>query len=251
MATSTNPLGQLRSVGVALLIAAAGLIGGFALVLGTVLGIQLAGFTVGPLLSIVISLVLLQGVAFGSVAYGYLRFRGHGLDYAAFRMPSLRDLGFVVGGYVLAFALAIAGAIVVSQTGAETGQNQAAQLGLQNPEVLLLLIPASFIFIGPGEELLFRGVVQNRIRESFGPAPSVLIAGFIFAAIHFTALTGAAGARLVSIAILFFPSLVFGAVYELTDNLTVSALIHGAYDATIFGVLYLVIRYTSMQPSLI
>ncbi len=39
---------------------------------------------------------------------------------------------------------------------------------MENPDVLLLLIPASFLLIGPGEELLFRGVVQGRLRDYFG-----------------------------------------------------------------------------------
>ena len=157
----------------------------------------------------------------------------------------------MVGGYVLAFGLAIAGSVVVSTTGLEAGANQAAELGLENPEVLLLLIPASFVFIGPGEELLFRGVVQNRLRESFGAPASIVLGAIIFASIHFTALSGAAGARLVSISVLFFPSLVFGTVYELTDNLAVPALIHGAYNATIFSILYIAATLPSLQTALV
>jgi hypothetical protein len=44
------------------------------------------------------------------------------------------------------------------------------------------------------------------------------------------------------VAVLFPPSLVFGAAYELTDNLAVPALIHGAYDATLFALLYVAFR---------
>jgi hypothetical protein len=117
-----------------------------------------------------------------------------------------------------------------------------AEIGFQNPEVLLLLVPASFLLIGPGEELLFRGVVQGRIREAFGPVPGIALASAIFAAIHYFALTGGAGGRLVTIGILFLPSVVFGAAYELTDNLVVPSLIHGAYNATLFTVLYASIR---------
>ena len=195
--------------------------------------------------------MLTQGVAFGGIALGYLRYRNLGLDYLGIHIPSLRDLLFVVGGYVLAFGLAIAGSVVVSTTGLEAGANQAAELGLENPEVLLLLIPASFVFIGPGEELLFRGVVQNRLRESFGAPASIVLGAIIFASIHFTALSGAAGARLVSISVLFFPSLVFGTVYELTDNLAVPALIHGAYNATIFSILYIAATLPSLQTALV
>jgi hypothetical protein len=192
--------------------------------------------------------VLLQGVAFGGVALGYLRLRGLPMSYLGVRVPSLQEAGAVVVGYVVAIGVAISGAIAVSLTGVEAGSNQAAELGAENPEVLLLLIPASILIIGPGEELLFRGVVQNRLRESFSAVPGIALASAIFAAIHFVALSGGTGARLVSIVILFFPSLVFGAVYEFTDNLVVPALVHGCYNATLFTLLYVAIRFGEMQP---
>lgn len=251
METSTTAGNVVRSVLAALAVAIVGLVGGSVLVVAATFGLQGVGFELTPLSLIVLSLVLVQGVAFGGVALGYLRYRHLGLDYVGVRIPSLRDLLFVVGGYILAFLLAIAGAVVVTATGVEASSNQVAELGLKNPEVLLLLIPASFIFIGPGEELLFRGVVQNRIRETLGAAPSIVLGAVIFASIHFTALTGATGGRLVSIAILFFPSLVFGTVYELTDNLAVPALIHGAYNATIFSILYIAVTLPSVQATLL
>ena len=236
---------------VALGIAILGLVGGTVLVFGAALGLQFAGVSLTPVSLIVISLVLVQGIAFGGIALGYLGYRGLGRDYIGVRLPSLRDLLFVGGGYVLAFGLAIAGSVVVATTGVEAGANQAAEIGLENPEVLLLLIPASFLLIGPGEELLFRGVVQNRIRESFGAPASIILGAIIFASIHFSALSGAAGARLVSISILFFPSLVFGTVYELTDNLVVPSLIHGAYNATLFSILYFVATNPNLQTALL
>jgi membrane protease YdiL (CAAX protease family) len=109
--------------------------------------------------------------------------------------------------------------------------------------VLLLLIPAAFLLIGPGEELLFRGVVQGTLRRAFDPVPAIAIAAAVFAAIHYFALAGPSVGRVATIGVLFLPSLVFGAVYEYTDNLVVPSLIHGAYDATLFAVLYAVIRY--------
>ena len=40
---------------------------------------------------------------------------------------------------------------------------------------------------------------------------------------------------------LVLPTLVFGVVYELTENLVVPALTHGLYNATLFGLLYLTV----------
>ena len=39
--------------------------------------------------------------------------------------------------------------------------------------------------------------------------------------------------------VVFALALVLGATYELTDNLVVPALIHGAYNAVQFGIQYL------------
>lgn len=224
-------------------------VAGLGLGLGTLLIVVVAaagavvGLSPSPLVFLVLSLLLVQGVTFGGVAVWYLRYRGRPVRSVGVRPPTLRDLLAVVVGYVLALGGAIAGAVVVSSTGVEAGQNQVADVALANPEVLLVLIPGSFLLIGPGEELLFRGVVQGRLRETFGPATGVALASIIFAAVHFVALTGSVGARLVTITILLFPSLVFGSVYELTDNIVVPALVHGAYNATLFGLLYVALRY--------
>jgi hypothetical protein len=239
----------VRSVAVALGIAGLGIVAGVALVFGSTTAITASGLRITPLAFIVTSLVLLQGVAFGGVALGYLRYRGLTARYLGVRVPSLPDVGAVVVGYVVAIGVALTGAIVVSAAGVQAGSNQAADLGAENPEILLLLIPASILVIGPGEELLFRGVVQNRLRESFDAVPGIVIASAIFAGIHFIALSGGAGARLVSIVVLFFPSLVFGAVYEYTENLVVPALVHGVYNATLFTLLYVAIQFGGMQPA--
>jgi hypothetical protein len=248
MEQSLSPRIYLRSLLVALGVAIGGLAGGSALALLVVLLVRSAGVELTPILAIVLSLTFVQGVAFGGMGYAYLRYRGLSIDYLGVRVPSLREVGFVVGGYVAAMGAIIVLGTLVSLLGVQPGTNQAAEFGQSNPETLLLLIPASFLLIGPGEELLFRGVVQNRLRETFGPVVGVGTASVIFAAIHYTALSGTTGARLVTIAILFFPSLIFGTVYELTDNLVVPALVHGTYNATLFGLLYVAIRFAQTQP---
>jgi membrane protease YdiL (CAAX protease family) len=115
---------------------------------------------------------------------------------------------------------------------------------MQNPAIIPLLIAASFLVIGPSEEILYRGVVQGRLRETLSPAPAILIASAIFAAVHVMALTGGISGRLTTIAILFLPSIVFGAVYEYTENLVVPALLHGLHNAVIFTILYITIAYS-------
>lgn len=232
----------IRAIGLAGLIAAIALVigGGLVLLAGGV--IRSLGLDLGVVPLIIIALVLSQ-LGFAGVGIAALRYRGLGLGYIGVEVPTVRDLAWIGGGFVLTIAAAMTGAALVTLTGAPTANNQIAEFGLDNPELLLVLIPISILVIGPSEELLFRGTIQNTLRETFGPVMAVVLASALFAGVHFLALTGGTGGRLVSIGVLFFPSLVLGAAYERTRNLVVSAAIHGIYDATLFGLLYIVVLY--------
>jgi membrane protease YdiL (CAAX protease family) len=261
MNRTVSPIDRLRAVGVAIGVGILGILVSGVLAVGTVLVLLFAGFEVGPLSRIVISLVVGTGIGFGGVALGYLRYRSMGIEYIGFDIgiPSLRSGIVVVAGLILAFVGVAIGSWLVSVidmilmgTEVQPAQNAVTRIARDNPAVLLVLIPASYLLIGPGEELLFRGVVQGRIREAFGPAAGVILASAVFAAIHFTALTGGSGVvgRLATIVVLFLPSLVFGTAYELTDNLVVPILIHGTYNAIQFVGLYVVLT-RGMMPALL
>lgn len=243
-----------------LVLGAGGLAFGFALTF-LAAGVLIAGLGVelSPAAFIVLGLVFTQGVGCAGIALAYSRYRPaisrffrdrfgrvdapERFDFG-FGLPSLRDLGIVIVGYFLAFGGAIVGAIVVSQLQVDTGANQAAEVGMENPEVLLLLIPASILIIGPGEELLFRGVVQGRLREVMGPVSAIAIASVIFAGLHWFAISGGSPTgNLVALGILVVPSIVFGAAYEYTGNILVPSLIHGIYNATLFSLLYVSVTY--------
>ena len=126
---------------------------------------------------------------------------------------------------------------VISSLGLDSAQNQIVEIGQQNPEVFLLLIPLSFLVVGPGEEILYRGLVQGTLRETLHPARAVILASILFASIHLFSLSG--DGKLVYIGITFILALVLGTVYEYTGNLTVPAIVHGAYNAVQFAIAYL------------
>ena len=264
MSSTTRSRSPLRA-GVAvvsgLVLGAGGLAFGFALTFlaGAVLVAGL-GVELTPASTIVLSLVFVQGVGCLGVALTYRRVRPSVARFARERVswlgareafdigvtiPSAKQVAVVVVGYVLAFVGGpLLGGFVRSQLAVDTGTNSAVEVATQAPDVLLVLVPASILLIGPGEELLFRGVVQGRLREVMGPVPAVGLASVIFAGLHWFALTGGstAGNALV-IAILTVPALVFGATYEYTDNVVVPSLIHGLYNATLFTLLYVFLRF--------
>lgn len=190
-----------------------------------------------PTLLLGISVVMGQGVAFGAFALAYLSYTDRGFGFVHARLPSLRDFGWAVGGVVALFVGLIALSALFASLGVESASNTVEELGKQNPDVFLLLVPLSFLFIGPGEELLYRGVVQGRLREAFGPWVAIGVASLIFAVVHVFSLQGQG--KLVYITILLVLSPILGAAYEWTENLVVPALIHGAFNAVQFYVAYL------------
>ncbi len=237
-------------------------LGVFGLAFGTllavvvVLGLLLSGLVeFSPVLVLVVGLITTQGVGCFLTAVGYARYRhrvgaalakivGHRawLPTRRFRIPvhvpSVRDLLLVVGGYVAAFVLIGTVGYAISIAGVEGASNTSAEVGLENPALLLWLVPGSILLIGPGEEILFRGVVQGRFRERFGPGTAIALASLVFASIHYTALSGAASARFVTIGLLLIPAVIFGVIYEISENIVVPALVHGLYNATLFSLLY-------------
>jgi membrane protease YdiL (CAAX protease family) len=225
----------LLAIGVAVLAFVVGnlLVALAALVLG-LFGIALLS---APALQVLVGTVLLQGVAFGGTALLYLRYRGDGLSFLRARVPTLRDVGWVVGGFAALLGLLALTQVVFTAFGIQSAQNQIVELASGNPIVFLILVPLSFLLVGPGEELLFRGLVQGTIAEALHPARAVVLASAIFALVHYGSLAGSG--KFAYLGVVFTLALVLGATYELTDNLVVPALIHGAYNAVQFGIQYL------------
>lgn len=194
-----------------------------------------AGIELRPTLVMVLSILLTQGVSFGGVALLYLALR-RGTIRVPLRWPTANDLQWMVGGSALALAALSIGLLVVSLLGLGVGEHRIQEIGVESPEIFLLLIPLSFLLIGPGEELLFRGVVQGRLRQAFGAGAAIALASVTFAALHVVALSGPLAARLTTVAVLVLPSLVFGLAYERSGNIAVPAVIHGIYNAVLFAV---------------
>lgn len=220
----------------------------------TGLFVGLLGLIVGTLVASVVTLAfgiedtgtqiavltVLFGVGLAIVAAGYLVATGKELAFLDFEVPGLRDLGVTVLGVVAIFGLLYVASIIIASLGLPTTDNsitQPAQEG--NVGTLLVLIPLSWLVIGPSEELLYRNVVQKSLYDSFSPWGAVAIASGVFAIAHFPAYYNPnVVATLTTLVIVFFLSTILGATYLLTENVTVPALIHGTFDAVLFAALY-------------
>lgn len=225
---------KAKALGETLAIAAVAMTVGIALPFAVISALFAAGVDLRPAAVIALSILLTQGVSFGGVALLYLTLR-RGRIHVPLRWPTSRDLHWMVGGSVLALAALAVGLLAVSLLGLTVGEHQLQDLGSGNPEIFILLIPLSFLLIGPGEELLFRGVVQGRLRQVFGAGAAIGLAAVIFAAMHLMALSGPLAARMTAVAVLVLPSLVFGLAYERTGNIAVPAMIHGTYNAVLLA----------------
>jgi len=184
------------------------------------------------------ALTATQFVGFFAVIGIYLQWRS---DEQFFRVavPSLRDLGWAVAGFVGLFAIATALSAVIQAAGVETATNQVITQGQQDPVRFLYLIPVTFLFVAPAEELLFRGIVQGLFRRAYGAVPAVVLASAVFGAMHYFALLGSGGSIVSSLAVAAALGVVLGTLYEVTENIAVPIVVHGCWNTMSFLLQYL------------
>lgn len=209
------------------------------IVVSLLLGSALAPLDV-PLDDLAVGLVLsVVGLAIGFAvtAAAYLKYRNLDISYLRIQFPTGRDLGLVVLGTIVLLGLALVlGVLVELLPVSEPSDHQVIELAEERPEAMLVMVPMSILFIGPGEELLFRGVIQTRLVGVYGELTGIAVTSAVFAIAHVPAYFGE-GVGL-SLTILFSLSLVIGWLYEYTDNLVVPALVHGLYNAVLFAGVY-------------
>jgi len=203
-------------------------------------------FPTSPLALTALELVVGQLFVMGGLSVAYLLYTGRGLDYVPIRRPTLVESLVVL---VAPFGVIFVSAAVTQLSllfGVEPSQHALTGMTDVDPRFYIYMIPLVIFIVGPFEELLYRGVVQGRLRESFGPWPAILLASLIFATIHLPAHGfGQAGlaSTAASMAALVGGSVVFGWLYEWSRNLTVVALVHGLYNSILLVLLYVVAVY--------
>ncbi|MFB6093509.1 MAG: lysostaphin resistance A-like protein [Halanaeroarchaeum sp.] len=240
------------AIGAAVGLALAGVLA--SVVIGVAVGGALAALDLSLTVTVSFVVTFVAGsIGFVTVAALYLRRRvADPIAFVGVRVPSLSEAAWTVGGYLAAFGAILAAAVVMTVLGVSPDTaNRAAVAGMRHPTLLLWLVPLSFLVIAPGEELLFRGTVQRRLRGAFPAWIAIVLTAVIFATIHFVSLTGGAGGRFVAIGVLFLPSLIFGTVYEVTENLVVPILVHGAYNATLFGLIYVSVAMLPQRAAIL
>ena len=196
-----------------------------------------------PLAELAINFVFGQILAMGGIAAAYLWATGKELSFVRIRKPTLGQvLVIAVAPFVVLFSIGIVNLISFS-LGVQAASHSLLNFEGIEPTFYLVLIPFMIFIVGPFEELLYRGIIQTRLTHSFSRPTAIVLASFIFVPIHLTAYS-AGGASLVQVlaafAALFAGSVIYGALYEWTENLTVVALAHGLTNSVQLLVIYVI-----------
>lgn len=193
------------------------------------------------------TVAIVAEVAFVVVGVAFLVWTGRGLGYLDVGRPDRRDVGWMAAGLLGLLAIQIVFALVVSQFGVPTSPNSLSRLAERAAEagaagLILLNVPMMLFVVGPAEELLFRGVIQKYLYAPFGRRAAVLVASVVFAVSHVPAYYSTNPAEVaVSISVIFVLSLVLGVIFERTENLAVTAVVHGVFNAVLVVLTYVAI----------
>jgi membrane protease YdiL (CAAX protease family) len=219
-----------------------------ALVLGLLLSLDI--FSIprpsSPLFRLGVQFLFGQLLVMGGLSAVYLWATGNSIEYLDIHRPSLLQGAVVLVGPFVVFSINIAINLAGFAAGIQPAPNVLAEMVSGDPSLVLPLIPAMLLIVGPFEELLYRGVIQTRLTRSFTAPVAILAASGIFALIHIPAVWGQTTTLpsiLLSLVGLFGGAIAFGAIYEWTENLTVVALVHGLYNSMLLVLLYVRARY--------
>ncbi|NGM69854.1 CPBP family intramembrane metalloprotease [Natronolimnobius sp. AArcel1] len=180
-----------------------------------------------------------MALGMGGLALAYVSVMDYDWSFIDLKIPTARDIVWTVGGLFVLFGALFAISMLFHTTGVESADHGTTEQAQENPEILLVLIPAAILIIGPFEELLYRNVIQKALYGTFSRYGAVVVGSVIFAVVHTQAYwTAGPGQVVASLGTIFGLSIVLGTIYERTDNLLVPALVHGVYNALLFANLY-------------
>jgi len=204
---------------------------GLAFIVSLMLGVALIvpliimGFSFDSTLVLSGSTILGQ-IGFLLVAILFIRYKKVELP---FDIPSRSNFKYIVGGIVLTIGTAIG--LLQLQSILDLMSKSAIQdMAESNPAILLILAVLSVVLVAPSEELLFRGAIQGRLRERFGPYFSIITASLLFGSLHLLNFTGSVLPTLMSAFIIVVIGGILGWLYEETKNIAVPITVHAIYN---------------------
>ena len=182
-----------------------------------------------------ISIPINEGIIL-AITLLFAKYKGASLRDLGLKKPSLKTVAvFSFAAVLLLFLAASIASVQENAFGREIDAENLTYALLPRDEIqLVVLIGISITLVGPAEELAFRGFVQKGFENSFGKTAGLVIASVMFGLLH--------GLNsLYSIIPVTVVSLFLGYIWQKTDgNTTLSAWVHGLYDALAIAIVYFV-----------
>lgn len=161
-------------------------------------------------------------------------------DYIDARIPTRKHLVTSIGVIFLMLTFQVFFNGLIQLLGAESAENTVVNSGLGDPIFYLYMVPVMIFFVGPVEEYVFRGIIQDTFTEKVNFKTGLLVASLLFGMIHITSIEGASLEALLYIASSSVLGLVLGYYYHKTRNIIVPMLAHGIYNSILMLTLYFV-----------
>jgi len=169
-----------------------------------------------------------------AVAGGVLLLRPGAVAEIGLAVPSVSDLAlgaaFLPITYLTMGLQSVVGRLLgVEADGADLGE-------YSTPAV----VAVALVLVGPAEELLYRGVVQELLVGPLGTAGGVGAMAVLFGLVHYPSY-GASSLREIDAGVALgmagttVGGAAFGALYVLTGTLLVPMAVHSLYDAALFA----------------
>jgi membrane protease YdiL (CAAX protease family) len=200
-----------------------------------------AGVALDSFAGMVLTTLGYQGVGIATVAFFYYRWRGDPIGHLGLAVSDRRELALAGGGLALLVGLWVGTNALTQHFGIPVAEHQLG--AISEPNQILVFVVLSFLVVAPGEELLYRGLVQGTLREAYGAWTSIAAVSALFALNHVGALVtaeaSAGTATAVTIGLVLVLSIVLGYLYERTETLVVPILVHGGFNGLQFGLRYL------------
>ena len=92
------------------------------------------------------------------------------------------------------------------------------------------------LFVGVGEELLFRGLIQRSLTRALSPKAGLILGAYIFSVMHLT------WRSVPELIFVFFAGILFGYLYQRTGSLTAPIVSHGVGNLLLVGVFPYLLR---------
>lgn len=191
-----------------------------------------------------VGLVVLNFVGMALAGWIYLVYTGRGLEFVDVRWPTRQDLGYAVAGSLAGVGLIVGFVALLWALELPAASNEIIVFIGDDTTLLLALIPLIVLFNAPVEEFVFRNIVQKRLYGPHGRTRAILIASVIFTLVHTPVFAHPEPvATVLSLAVIFLGSCIFGYVYAKTDSLFAPTVAHAAINVFQVAGLYVYLEF--------